>query len=184
MKYVALYADNHGISHFKEVEVEFELVNFAPQRHLLGFPNTCSLVDQFFSRRLPAGTATGIRRPNVSFSAAFQANLKSQQAMAKCESSGEETYFSLKMLQAKATRVGPLEKKILWLQLCNCQTERTQSVFLQNLIKNVKARKRKYQPCISVALTLSFAISNQTALNEATLSLRLVWSHAEFGSLP
>ncbi|MCW3994664.1 MAG: hypothetical protein NWE98_00760 [Candidatus Bathyarchaeota archaeon] len=30
MKYVTLYSDNNGDSHFKDVEVEFEHINFAP----------------------------------------------------------------------------------------------------------------------------------------------------------
>lgn len=30
MKYLVLYTDTDGESHFKDVEVEFELVNFAP----------------------------------------------------------------------------------------------------------------------------------------------------------
>jgi hypothetical protein len=30
MKYAVLYTDNDGISHFRDVEVEFEAVNFAP----------------------------------------------------------------------------------------------------------------------------------------------------------
>ena len=30
MKYVKLYTDQNGDSHFKDAEVEFELVNFAP----------------------------------------------------------------------------------------------------------------------------------------------------------
>ncbi len=30
MKYVTLYSDAEGVSHFREIEVEFESVNFAP----------------------------------------------------------------------------------------------------------------------------------------------------------
>jgi hypothetical protein len=36
LKYATLYSDREGDSHFKDVEVEFELVNFAPPAPAVG----------------------------------------------------------------------------------------------------------------------------------------------------
>jgi hypothetical protein len=39
LKYVTLYSDKEGASHFKDVQVEFESVNFAPPAPPVGLSN-------------------------------------------------------------------------------------------------------------------------------------------------
>ena len=54
MKYTRIYADPAGISHFEDVEVEFELVDFAPPAPPL-FLSSFSPALQYAFSTLPAG---------------------------------------------------------------------------------------------------------------------------------
>ncbi len=54
MKYVTLYTDNNGASHFKDVEVGFELVNFAPPAPPVGLSDYL-LASRFVFFKTPSG---------------------------------------------------------------------------------------------------------------------------------
>lgn len=54
MKYAMLHTDGNGESHFKDVEVGFELVNFAPPAPLIGLSGF-TLASQFVFFKTPSG---------------------------------------------------------------------------------------------------------------------------------
>lgn len=54
MKYAVLYSDDKGVSHFKEVEFGFELVNFAPPAPPVGLSNYLP-ASRFVFFRAPTG---------------------------------------------------------------------------------------------------------------------------------
>lgn len=54
LKYSVLYTDENGYSHFRDVEVDFELVNFAPPAPLVGLSDFMP-VAQFVFFTIPSG---------------------------------------------------------------------------------------------------------------------------------
>ena len=54
MKYVTLYTADNGDSHFKDVEVRFELVDFAPPAPLIGLSDFMP-ASQFVFFKTPSG---------------------------------------------------------------------------------------------------------------------------------
>lgn len=103
MKYVTLYTNDDGTSHFREVEVKFESVNFAPPAPPVGLSDYIPLVDLSFLRRLLVGLEIGILRLENNSFAASRASLKQRRAMVKCAFLSQVTCFFSKIRREKAT---------------------------------------------------------------------------------
>ena len=73
MKYVRVYADDQGESHFEDVEVPLVLVEFAPPPRPSSSPRSPRRDSPRSSLCLRGGSATGIPSPIASGSSSYRA---------------------------------------------------------------------------------------------------------------
>lgn len=113
MKYGILYADQNGDSHFKDGEVGFELVNFAPPAPPVGLTSYMP-ASQLVFFKIPSGWYGDWHpAPKRQFFCVFLMSLNSLPVTVKHAFTVQVKFSFLRIPGVKVTKAGLLTKRIL-----------------------------------------------------------------------
>jgi hypothetical protein len=101
MKYLRIYADVSGESHFEDVNIKLTQTDFAPPAPPLTSLHSTRLRSMLFAFSLLAGGAIGILCQSDKFSSFSLARSKGRQAMGRCDNSEKGTSCFVRTPQAK-----------------------------------------------------------------------------------